>query len=92
MPRKSKKNASRIVTKEEIAVLVARSFYVTEEEVLKSNSIQDIVHQSLDKVELVCALEDHYHISLSLEDGEKLTDWEGAISYLQSKINLAQKK
>ena len=92
MPKKSKKNASRIVTKEEIAVLIARSFYVTEEEVLKANSIQDIVHQSLDKVELVCALEDHYHISLSLEDGEKLTDWEDAITYLQSKINLAEKK
>jgi len=81
-----------IVTKEDIASVVSKLFYTAEDEVLKANSIHDIAHQSLDKVELVCALEDHYQISLSLEEAEHLSTWDSAIAYLQKKVDQACKK
>lgn len=77
----------RTITKEEIVSILAKTFLKSEKEVLSAESIQDIAYQSLDKVELVCALEDHYHIKLDLEDADKLNDWESAISYLQKKVD-----
>jgi|GEM_PF-6610418 len=80
------------VTKEDIAAVMANTFYEPIELMLSSSSIDEVVHQSIDKVELVCALEEYYNITLSLEEALHLSDWDTAIAYLQAKVDLANKK
>ena len=80
---------SKKVTKEDIVSIVSKLFYVSEEEILKAPSLSHIVHQSLDRIELVCALEDHYHIKLDFEEAESLLNLDQAIKYLQRKVDKA---
>jgi acyl carrier protein len=80
-----------LVTKKEIATIIAKLMNISEEDVMKATSIHDVVPHSLDKVELICELEDYYSIRLNLEEAEHLSTWDQAISYLQHKVNQPNK-
>jgi len=90
-PEHHLKKPPSVVTQQDIATIVSKLFDVPEETVMNATSIHDIAHQSLDKIELICALEDHYHITLNLEDDQYLSNWDRIIPYLQHKVELTQK-
>jgi acyl carrier protein len=60
---------------------------VSEEEVKPESSfVEDLGADSLDRVELVMALEDEFDIEIPDDDAEKLVKVKDAIDYVTSKI------
>ena len=78
-----------VVTRDIVAETVAKTFGVTIEKVLLASSVKEFAYQSLDVVELVCALEDRFHIKIDFEDGNQLMNLDDAVLYLQKKIEEA---
>lgn len=68
---------------EKIIKIVAEQLDIPEENVkLDSSFIEDLGADSLDTVELVMALEDHFNIEIPEEDAEKITTTRKAIDYV----------
>lgn len=76
-----------VVTQADIQSIIATQFNKQLAVVQSAESITEIAAESLDKLELVCALEDYYGIHLSLDDIAYFTDWNRTISHLQFKVD-----
>lgn len=50
-----------------------------------ANLADDLGEDSLDRVELVMALEEEFHIDIQDADGEKFTDVQSVIDYITSR-------
>lgn len=80
------------VTREEIAQIVSQITKVSLSDVLQAQSLKDLNIQSLDKIELICAIEDRYHIDMALADESYLLTLDQAVDYIKSKIQLKSQK
>ncbi|HNX76485.1 MAG TPA: acyl carrier protein [Candidatus Rifleibacterium sp.] len=71
---------------EEIKRIVVDKLQVDEKQVtLEASFIDDLGADSLDTVELVMDLEEHFEIEIPDEDAEKLKTVKDAVDYIQNK-------
>lgn len=71
---------------EEIKRIVVDKLQVDEKQVtLEASFIEDLGADSLDTVELVMDLEEHFEIEIPDEDAEKLRTVNDAVEYVKSK-------
>lgn len=69
-----------------ITAVVVEKLSVKEEQVkIDSSFVDDLGADSLDRVELVMALEDEFNIEIPDEDAEKLVKVSDAVEYVRSK-------
>ncbi len=73
--------------------IIAETLGVDIQEVTPQASfVNDLGADSLDTVELVMALEDHFGIEIPDEDAEKIQTVQQAIDYIKSKIEQKEKQ
>lgn len=71
---------------EEIKRVVVEKLQVDEKQVTEdANFIEDLGADSLDTVELVMDLEEHFEIEIPDEDAEKLVTVKDAVEYISAK-------
>jgi acyl carrier protein len=71
---------------EKVTKVVVEKLGVKEEQVkLESSFVDDLGADSLDRVELVMALEDEFDIEIPDEEAEKLVKVSDALNYVKSK-------
>ena len=72
---------------EKIKKIVADILQVDEKAVTIETSLTDLGADSLDTVELLMEIEDHFEIEIPNEDAEKLVTIENAVDYIAEQKN-----
>ena len=71
---------------EKVKSIIVEQLGVNADEVtLEASFIEDLGADSLDIVELIMALEEHYEIEIPDEDAEKIQTVENVVSYIKAK-------
>ncbi len=71
----------------QIRKILVNQLSLTEEEVKKAKDLQDLGMDSLDKVEVIMAIEEEFGIEIPDEDAERLTNIATIVEYIENKKN-----
>ena len=74
-------------TTEKIKEIIIAQTGVREDSVDENTTIEDIVNDSLDVVEMLMNIEDSFDIDISDEDAEKLTTFGEVCRYIETRLN-----
>lgn len=74
-------------TTEKIKEIIIAQTGVREDSVDENTTIEDIVNDSLDVVEMLMNIEDAFDIDISDEDAEKLTTFGEVCRYIETRLN-----
>jgi acyl carrier protein len=70
----------------EVSALVAEQLHKKQEEIKPDSTLESLGADSLDRVELIMKMEEHFHIEINDEEAEKLHTVDDAVKYIQSLI------
>ncbi|HPC04827.1 MAG TPA: acyl carrier protein [Syntrophales bacterium] len=77
-----------MTVEEQVRKIIVEQLNVTEEEcVLEASFIDDLGADSLDLVELVMAMEDHFGIEISDEELMKIRTIQDAVDYIKKRLS-----
>lgn len=77
-----------MTVEEQVKKIIIEQLNVTEEEcVLEASFIDDLGADSLDLVELVMAMEDHFNIEISDEELMKIRTIQDAVNYIKKRLS-----
>lgn len=77
-----------MTVEEQVTKIIVEQLNVTEEEcVLEASFIDDLGADSLDLVELVMAMEDHFGIEISDEELMKIRTIQDAVNYIKKRLS-----
>jgi len=77
-----------MTVEEQVRKLIVEQLNVTEEEcVLEASFVDDLGADSLDLVELVMAMEDHFGIEISDEELMKIRTIQDAVDYIRKRLS-----
>ncbi len=77
-----------MTVEEQVRKLIVEQLNVTEEEcVLEASFVDDLGADSLDLVELVMAMEDHFGIEISDEELMKIRTIRDAVDYIRKRLS-----
>jgi acyl carrier protein len=77
-----------MTVEEQVRKIIVEQLNVTEEEcVLEASFIDDLGADSLDLVELVMAMEDHFNIEISDEELMKIRTIQDAVNYIKKRLS-----
>lgn len=77
-----------MTVEEQVRKIIVEQLNVTEEEcVLEASFIDDLGADSLDLVELVMAMEDHFNIEISDEELMKIRTIQDAVDYIKKRLS-----
>ncbi len=77
-----------MTVEEQVRKLIVEQLNVTEEEcVLEASFVDDLGADSLDLVELVMAMEDHFGIEISDEELMKIRTIQDAVDYIGKRLS-----
>jgi len=77
-----------MTVEEQVRKIIVEQLNVTEEEcVLEASFIDDLGADSLDLVELVMAMEDHFGIEISDEELMKIRTIQDAVNYIKKRLS-----
>lgn len=77
-----------MTVEEQVTKIIVEQLNVTEEEcVLEASFIDDLGADSLDLVELVMAMEDHFNIEISDEELMKIRTIQDAVNYIKKRLS-----
>ncbi len=78
---------------EKVKKIIAEQLSVSEDKVVPEASfVEDLGDDSLDTVELVMALEEHFETEIPDEDAQKILTVQDAINYISSHEGSVEKK
>lgn len=78
---------------ERVIKIIAKELDVSEDKVVPEASfLGDLGADSLDTVEMVMALEDHFETEIPDEDAQKILTVQDAITYVTSKLGSVEEK
>jgi acyl carrier protein len=75
------------VEKSEIVNILSELTRIETETLFKAQSLEELGLQSLEKVELMCALEDHFQIDLDFQDFENIRFVDDVVALVQKKVS-----
>lgn len=77
-----------MTVEEQVRKIIMEQLNVTEEEcVFEASFIDDLGADSLDLVELVMAMEDHFNIEISDEELMKIRTIQDAVDYIKKRLS-----
>jgi len=77
-----------MTVEEQVRKIIVEQLNVTEEEsVLEASFVDDLGADSLDLVELVMAMEDHFGIEISDEELMKIRTIQDAVNYIKKRLS-----
>jgi len=79
----SKKAVEEVLKK----TILEEMIHITPDEYDHATSFNDLGVDSLDKVEIVIALEEKFEIEIADDDAERIGDKEAAVKYLYNRLN-----
>jgi len=79
----SKKAVEEVLKK----TILEEMIHITPDEYDHATSFNDLGIDSLDKVEIVIALEEKFEIEIADDDAERIGDKEAAVKYLYNRLN-----
>lgn len=68
--------------KNDLISILEDTFNVSSEQIIQTESLRNIIAQSLEMIELLCSIEDHFKIEIPDEDIEKLMKLDDAVQYI----------
>jgi len=77
-----------MTVEEQVKKIIVEQLNVTEEEcVLEASFVDDLGADSLDLVELVMAMEDHFGVEISDEELMKIRTIQDAVDYIKKRLS-----
>ena len=73
-------------TKKALLKILEKNLHISEEEILKADSLNDFSLPSLDRILNLSDIEDTFNVDIPYEDNEKLMIIDAAVKYIETKI------
>ena len=70
----------------DVSSLIAEQLHKKIDDIKPDSTLESLGADSLDRVELIMKMEEHFHIEINDEEAEKLNTVDDAVKYIQSLI------